>query len=76
MKKIIKKENIHTVCPYCTKEIESVWVCKIKSIIGIRFIFFCSECQKNIGISLQNEYNSRNFKFANPGMRRGINNLY
>lgn len=50
MEKIIEKEIIHAYCNNCSKEINLVWVCKLNSIIGLRYIYFCGECQKPLGI--------------------------
>ncbi len=49
MEKIITKELLHAYCNKCSKEIDSVWMCKISSIIGVRYIYFCGECQKLLG---------------------------
>ncbi|MCL5030054.1 MAG: hypothetical protein M1480_13655 [Bacteroidetes bacterium] len=58
MVKEIDKEDVHTVCPHCLKKINLVWVCKLESIIGIRYAYFCSECQKNLGISHIKDFHS------------------
>lgn len=50
MEKIIEKEIMHAYCKNCSKEINIVWICKLNSIIGVRYIYFCSECQKPLGI--------------------------
>lgn len=50
MEKIIEKELMHAYCNNCSKEINQVWVCKLNSVIGVRYIYFCSECQKPLGI--------------------------
>ncbi len=50
MEKIITKELMHAYCNNCSKEIDSVWMCKINSIIGVRYIYFCGECQKPLGV--------------------------
>ena len=57
MEKEIEKEKVHTVCPHCLKEIFSVWVCRLESIIGLRYIYFCGECQKCLGTFHEKVFN-------------------
>jgi hypothetical protein len=56
MRKEIRKEKVNMVCPYCSKEIDIVWVCKIESVIGRRYVFFCGECQKSLGLSHEKKF--------------------
>ena len=39
------------VCPYCEQEIHSVSVRKMESMLGVRYLYYCSNCQKTLGIS-------------------------
>ncbi len=71
MVKEIDKEEVHTVCPHCLKKINMVWVCKLESIIGIRYAYFCGECQKNLGISHIKDFYSC---FLNSGLKGNIEN--
>ncbi len=75
MKKTIKKEEAHVKCPHCLKEIDTVWVCRVKSIIGVRYVFFCSDCQKNIGISSQKEFVVNQNSFRLPGNEGILNTI-
>ncbi len=50
MKTEIEKEKINTKCPHCAQIIESAWVFKLDSVIGIRYVYFCDKCQKSLGI--------------------------
>ncbi len=65
MKKEIDKEFVNAFCPYCLKDISTVWVCKIESIIGLRYIYFCGECQKSLG-TFQNKLKNIGRIFSNP----------
>jgi hypothetical protein len=56
MKKILQKENIKIYCELCKKVVENVWICKMDSIIGIRYALFCATCQKLIRISSSTDY--------------------
>ena len=50
MEKKIEKESVHTWCPGCKNEIDSVWVCKLESTSILRYAYFCSNCQKKLGV--------------------------
>ena len=39
------------LCPHCEKEIRTLNVRKIKSPLGVRFIYFCDHCCKALGVS-------------------------
>ena len=56
MNKMIDKERVSAVCPHCAKKIDLVWVCRLDSVIGTRYVFFCGECQKSLGISHEKEF--------------------
>jgi len=51
MTKILQKETIKINCPHCKLEISEAWICEIKSVIGLRFAYICSNCEKLLGIS-------------------------
>lgn len=57
MCKEIYQESVQGICPYCLKNISIVWVCKVESIIGIRYVYFCGECQKKLGMSSEKALN-------------------
>jgi len=39
------------VCPHCGKEIEEIAARQVESILGVRYIYFCTECRKVMGMS-------------------------
>jgi DNA-directed RNA polymerase subunit RPC12/RpoP len=51
MLKKLEKEEIKITCPHCSKEISFAWVCKIESSLGIRYIYICTNCQKNLAVT-------------------------
>jgi len=51
MTKLLQKEPLRTVCPQCGQEINDVWICEMKSIIGMRYAYLCSNCEKLLCIS-------------------------
>ncbi|GBD89128.1 hypothetical protein BMS3Abin03_03078 [bacterium BMS3Abin03] len=56
MTKILEKRVVKLKCPHCKKEVNSAFVCKMDSVIGIRYAFLCDNCQKLIGISSENDH--------------------
>ncbi|QQS35423.1 MAG: hypothetical protein IPM56_14390 [Ignavibacteriales bacterium] len=58
MIKELEKEEIKTTCPHCRKEISFAWVCKIVSSVGIRYMYICTNCQKNLGVSHEKDFRS------------------
>jgi hypothetical protein len=57
MLKILQRIKYKTYCKHCKKEFENLWICKMDSIIGIRYALLCTGCQKLIGI-----YSSKDLK--------------
>jgi hypothetical protein len=72
MNKEIEKEKVNVVCPHCLKEINLAWVCKIQSVIGTRYVFFCGECQKSLGISHVKEFTP---KFLNTCAKNAVQSM-
>lgn len=64
MTKQIQKEEINIYCNHCKTIIESVWVCKIESVIGLRYIYICTNCKSNLGT-----YHTNNLLKENPSLR-------
>ena len=70
MTKILQKKSINIKCPHCHKVIQLAWVCEMNSMIGMRYAFLCSNCQKLLGISESGDFASqiseiRNLKNSN-----------
>jgi hypothetical protein len=57
MEKILQKYKIITHCDHCNNEFDTVWLCKMESVIGTRYALLCSGCQKLIGIYSSNDSN-------------------
>jgi len=51
--KITIRENYPAspVCPHCNKEILEIAARPVESTLGVRYIYFCTECRKVLGIS-------------------------
>jgi DNA-directed RNA polymerase subunit RPC12/RpoP len=56
MVKEIWKENVNLICPHCSRSIENVWICEHQTGLEKHFIYFCSECEKLIGISHERNF--------------------
>lgn len=39
------------LCPHCSKKIEKIYMREIKSYLGRRYLYYCAECLKVLGIS-------------------------
>ena len=39
------------ICPFCSKEIDKIYMRSIKSYLGRRYLYYCSNCLKVLGIS-------------------------
>jgi hypothetical protein len=68
MEKNLKKIKQKTYCKNCEMEIEQLWICKMDSIIGIRYALLCSACQTLIGIYCSIDFNvSAKAQYINSG---------
>jgi DNA-directed RNA polymerase subunit RPC12/RpoP len=64
MTKILQKEPIKIKCPHCKQEITEAWICKMNSIVGLRYAYLCSNCQKLLGITPQKDFSIINQKYS------------
>lgn len=39
------------ICPFCTTEIKKLYAREIRSFLGRRFLYYCSNCLKVLGLS-------------------------
>jgi len=51
MIKCTETETRTPICPHCEKDITEVNARKTASFFGVRFIYFCGQCRKVLGIS-------------------------
>jgi len=51
--KIRLKEDLDAepLCPHCEKPIQEISVRPIESALGVRYLYFCCDCRKVLGIS-------------------------
>ena len=47
-----KETNTHDpICPHCEKTLREVWFREIRSTFGKKYIYFCSQCRKVLGVT-------------------------
>jgi len=39
------------LCPHCGKEIQELAARRVESALGVRFVYYCTDCRKVLGIS-------------------------
>jgi hypothetical protein len=55
MTKMLQKKPIKIKCPHCNQETQDAWICEMDSVIGLRYAFICTNCEKLLGISSQKD---------------------
>ena len=48
---IIESTTETPICPHCDKHIDRISARKIESKLGVRYLYFCSQCKKVLGVS-------------------------
>jgi DNA-directed RNA polymerase subunit RPC12/RpoP len=51
MTKLLQKKPLKIKCPHCMQKIQDAWICEMDSVIGLRYAYICSNCEKLLGIS-------------------------
>ena len=51
MIEIVETTQQDPICPHCESVITRLLAQKISSHLGVRFLYFCSECQEVLGVS-------------------------
>jgi hypothetical protein len=47
----IERPDLYPVCPHCEREIQRIFTRELTSAFGKRYVYFCSECSKVLGVS-------------------------
>jgi hypothetical protein len=47
----IEKNDVTPVCPHCNASVNTIGFRKVESLLGKRYIYFCINCKKVLGIS-------------------------
>lgn len=43
--------DVQPLCPHCSEPLRDLWFRELKSTFGKRYVYFCSECRKVLGVS-------------------------
>jgi len=46
-----EKSEVTPLCPHCNEAVTELWFREISTILGKRFLYFCSHCKKVLGVS-------------------------
>ena len=46
-----EKNDAEPVCPHCSERLEELWFRELRGYLGKRYIYFCKECRKVLGVS-------------------------
>jgi hypothetical protein len=46
-----EKNDVTPLCPHCQQPLHTVWYRRLRGVLGRRYIYFCSACQKTLGVS-------------------------
>jgi hypothetical protein len=46
-----ERNDVLPVCPHCEYALETVWFQSLQGFMGKRYIYFCPNCQKILGVS-------------------------
>jgi len=46
-----EKNDQYPVCGHCKKEIDTIFFRKLRTILGQRYVYFCSNCRAVMGVS-------------------------
>lgn len=46
-----EKDDVYPLCPHCGKELRRIWCRGLESFFGKRYIYFCPDCRKVLGVS-------------------------
>lgn len=45
------REDVQPICPHCSTELRTLWMHILRGILGKRYIYFCPNCKKVLGVS-------------------------
>ncbi len=46
-----QRDSVTPLCPYCEKKQDTILFRTMKTLLGKRYVYFCSGCHKVLGIS-------------------------
>lgn len=48
---LIETTSEKPICPHCEKPVGRVLANRLKSKLGVRYLYFCGQCKKVLGVS-------------------------
>ena len=48
---VLETKDLIPICPHCQAQIQSVYAHELQSQFGRRYIYFCPQCRKVLGVS-------------------------
>jgi hypothetical protein len=48
---IESREDVNPVCPHCQTVLQAIWYRELRGVLGRRYVYFCPQCSKVLGIS-------------------------
>jgi hypothetical protein len=49
--RIQERNDVTPICPHCSQPLEEVGYRDLGGFFGRRYIYFCSQCRKTLGVS-------------------------
>ena len=46
-----ERNDVNPICPHCNSQLTLVWFRGLESTFGKRYIYFCPNCRKVLGVS-------------------------
>ena len=46
-----EKTDCDPICPHCSTALQKIWMQELTTLLGKRYVYFCSSCRKVLGIS-------------------------
>lgn len=46
-----ERNDAQPVCPHCSQSLHEIWFRELKGLLGKRYVYFCSNCRKALGVS-------------------------
>ena len=46
-----EKRDVSPICPHCEAELRRVWMQELRGFLGRRYVYYCPECRKVLGLS-------------------------
>ncbi|MGD2136546.1 MAG: hypothetical protein PVF27_10315 [Gemmatimonadales bacterium] len=46
-----RRDDVAVLCPHCDQELHTVWFQEISGFAGRRYVYFCPDCHRVLGVS-------------------------